>query len=656
MKKAFLFLSLLGTITTQAQIFKQNFEGPANQILNYVTTDSSQFNDAGPIASGGSDGANVVTNHGSKKMQMVRTSTNSFFARKYVGYDVNKNQMYGALIGGLDNPAYVNKPIVARKLGIIYLRDGLTINDRGTWTNKMYDSGFKMVITANWNKDTLNPVPFPTDTVAYKDSLTAAFTNGIIPAALFIENEENNTLPNYHTGTAIQYLNELRAATTVAHTKGFKIGNGGITSQVTRYLTYHYYADTSSPGYDTAKASSFKARTPKTNYLNPNLIARGKFEDTVVKAFATMAIDYVNFHWYGGTLRDGQTDVMGECIAYLRAVTGKTIVTNELGQYNLDTATTDSLLKATRDYNLPLVMWYDNDGDPALALNETNDTLRATGIAFRNYLATNNLNYSAPQFISVIFNLRDTLSTTGTTTGNTFSVGNGLTIDANDDISGNIHSQLAIMHTNDGKFRIKDLQSGNLYPTSGNPGLSGEQTIKWYINNSGSSKSYTGPDGNPYTLSNDKWDVFVKAVSGGSWVKAYSGSKNAVTGTARLEDFKFIFNNGSATLFFDDIQVYDEINHASPKGIYYPANNELQTSKLKVYAGDQDMVKIFFTAEEQSNTLVTIYDINGREIARAAYDMQEGSNTCNLQARLAPGVYIAKLQTSYGTFIHKFMK
>lgn len=661
MKKTILFigaclLSAFNSVT--AQIYYQNFEGPASRILNYVNTDSSQLNDAGPVASGGSDGASVVNNHGSKKLQMVRSSTNSFFSRKFIGFDVNKNNMYGALIGGLDNPAYVLRPQVARSLGILYMRDALNLNNRSTWTNEMADSGFKMAITINWRKTSVAE-PFPTDTVAFKDSMDAAlsYAGGIIPAVIFLENEENNTGDGYHTGYAATYLNELRAATGLAHAYGYKIGNGGATANVMRYLTYHYYADDTSQGYNTTKAASFLARTPNTNYNNANLKARGRFEDTVLRALATIPVDYVNYHWYGGTSPDGKVDVMQECVEYLRAITGKTVVTNEIGQYNTDTATTDSLLKATKDLELPIVMWYDNDGSPALALNETNGTLRANGIAFKNYLATNKLGYNAPKFISVSFNLRDTLSTTQTSTGNTFSIGHLFTNDDNTDPSGNVHSQIIIYNTNDGRFRIKDPTSSNLYPVSSSQGLLGEQNIKWYINNSGATQTYNGPDGSSHNLADGKWDIYVKAASGSTWTKAFTASKSALNAGVPLEDMKFIFNTGAATMFFDDIKIYDEISQPSAKsfpGVSIATTPEDDDLRVSCPAGNN--IRLFASLQEENDATITIYDVNGRVIASQKTHFTAGLNILDMPACIVPGIYVATIRTSSVALMSKFNK
>lgn len=659
MRKTLLLLGTLCTLSAHAQIFTQNFEGAAPKVVTFTNTDSSQFNVVAPVATGTLDGASVVNNHGSKKLQMKRTTTNSAYVRKYLGYNYPAKPIYGALIGGL-NVAYANKPKVAKALGIIHMREALILSNRATWTNNMYDTGYKLVLNVNFDKDTV-PVPFPTDTLAYKDTLMAALNNGIVPALMVVENEEPNKGKTYHSGFAKTYLNELRAATTVARTFGYKVTNGGITAEVLRYLTYHYYYDDTSHGKDSTKAVSFKSRTlDNTSYNSAGLKERGTFADTCVRAYATIAIDYVNFHWYAGTARGAQTDVMSECIDYLQAVTGKKAMTNEIGQYNNSGATTDSLLRGVLAKGLPVVMWYDADGDgdpgqdKAKALNDLNGNLNAKGDSFAAFIADNDLNYEAPQFISVSFKLRDTLSGDVPAGGNIIAVGNRLSPDAAIDDSVNIHSRLSLVLNSTGSFRIRDPHSTYISAS-----FSGEQVIKWYINNSGSTRTYNAPNGTTQSLGNDSFIVWTAAASGGSWTKLLNGNRACANPGAPLTDFKFLFNAGAATLFFDEFLIYDEINHPSARGVLEPATmfSAEVGNTLKAYSPEgQDVVKVSLAAEDEDEGTLLIYDLNGRRINELRIAIHTGDNTYAIAARLAPGIYIAQVRSASGILVHKFAK
>src|SRR4051812_920011 len=138
---------------------------------------------------------------------------------------LNAQTKFGVLVHGKMN---VNKKIdIAKDLGVSYVRDAIVMQDwngRDENYEKYIASGLKVILNINWGhvqdiKGEKNPVPFPKDTVKYKQIL-----NDILdkykPELVVIENEELNR--RYHSGPIEDYINELTAAINVAHSKGVK--------------------------------------------------------------------------------------------------------------------------------------------------------------------------------------------------------------------------------------------------------------------------------------------------------------------------------------------------------------------------------------------------------------------------------------------------
>lgn len=72
-------------------------------------------------------------------------------------------------------------------------------------------------------------------------------------------------------------------------------------------------------------------------------------------------MDYVNFHWYREDDR-----ALEEVVDYLRRASGKPVVTTEIGQHNTDPGlVTQHLTTVIDELHLPLVLWFDADGEPA---------------------------------------------------------------------------------------------------------------------------------------------------------------------------------------------------------------------------------------------------------------------------------------------------
>src|SRR3954462_2387340 len=138
--------------------------------------------------------------------------------------------------GALLDPGFVananeHKITVAKKLGIKIIRDQIILTDPKD--KGLLNTDFDVFLNINYGRVNSGgeraPVPFPTDLENYKRLLTNVVSSyrGKKPVVVAIENEENNF--QYHSGTAQDYLNELKTAIPILHAAGIKVTNAGIT-------------------------------------------------------------------------------------------------------------------------------------------------------------------------------------------------------------------------------------------------------------------------------------------------------------------------------------------------------------------------------------------------------------------------------------------
>ena len=286
---------------------------------------------------------------------------------------------YGALISTPAESASSSvdfKLNVADQLGISCMRSATLVPA----SNKLAILNTNYKIALNFNGDFEGtPIPFVADLVKYKsdlNNLVSTFT--VMPVMAVIENEESNL--KYYSGNTGDYLKQLSTAVDVMHAYGIKVANGGVTSVGLNYLVYQDYM---SQGR-VAEAKDFQKRTHLAvkDAVTQN---RGAFVDTLLKAYAGMNLDYVNFHWYAST---PDSKALGEAIAYLKKATGKTIITNELGQFDTDPATLTALMQECTTDGLAYVLWYSGNADSkATPLHNSDGSLTTTGVTYKAYLA-----------------------------------------------------------------------------------------------------------------------------------------------------------------------------------------------------------------------------------------------------------------------------
>ncbi len=304
-----------------------------------------------------------------------------------------------------------NRIVTAKALGVSYVRAEVGLenfSEPSSYIDSLVADSFKVVANFDYYGSQAK-APFPKDAASITSNI-AKVIKTFRPYLVAIENEEENE--NYHTGPAQDYINELNTATAALHVNNIKVMNGGLTEDVLCILTYRNYL---SQGL-TAQANDFAKRTMPQAIINdlpnlannPQLANRVAFTDSLLQAYKNMSFDYVNFHWYEPVLArwtnaapnaDAATQVdtraMNEVITYLRDATGKPVISNEVGELNTSPAIVQDMMQQFRTSNLPYVLWYSGDGtvtngmSKAVALNNSDGSLRSNGVAFKDFLQSN---------------------------------------------------------------------------------------------------------------------------------------------------------------------------------------------------------------------------------------------------------------------------
>ncbi len=246
--------------------------------------------------------------------------------------------------------------------------------------------GLKLILTVRNDGGGGNPSTPPTDLAVYQKTLGEVLDK-YHPELLVVENEENSKL--FYTGSADEYAAELKAACTVAHSKGIKCANGGIVSAEVAALVWGNYMDQG----DVNGACSFAKRALDSKHADKLCGVQSindltpQEQETLNKGRALLVVyksagaDYMNFHWYSG-----DTGVLDEAVAYLKTATGLPLMTNEIGQHDENPATVGPLLQKALDLGLPYVVWYSVDSPQARALNNADFSMRPNGQAFADFV------------------------------------------------------------------------------------------------------------------------------------------------------------------------------------------------------------------------------------------------------------------------------
>ena len=295
------------------------------------------------------------------------------------------------------------KIALAKELGVHFIRLGETAGTMSSAdkASAYQQAGFAVLLNI---RNAAIPAAAVKDMEAFKRSVGTIIDTDH-PDLIVIENEENN--PRFYVGTADEYVAELQAAIDVAHAKGMKVADGGITSIPAAFLTWKHLWDTG----DRARADVFaqtafayargtgqrllptlptQAHPDRPVVLGKSLEKTVPMVQALIAAFKTMDLDYVNFHWYESDSR--ATASLRDIVAYLKEATGKQVISNEFGQLDMASETMTSLLTGMHDLGLPYLVWFSGDdpngpvpggGNGPYALQDENGKLRPNGEAFR---------------------------------------------------------------------------------------------------------------------------------------------------------------------------------------------------------------------------------------------------------------------------------
>lgn len=347
--------------------------------------------------------ANTVQND-EKVTQSSPTGT-----QQEVTNDTGKSVHFGVMVaktqGSVVSPSQQAK--IAKALGVDYIRARLNIDG---WTGSddacdiYQNAGLKLILNVNMGiprnaAGEHDPVPFPTDMSAYSKKLNSILDK-YKPEVLVVENEEDN--PNYHSGDADDYINELKTAIQIAHSRGIKVTNGGITFREVCLIIFDNLMQ---------NGKQQQAREFAQNVFPPAILMRLKnlsnpmvkkqldFGRKIIAAYKTLDLDYVNFHWYEPVKARGANGVnkndtivdqkIFEFVANsLKTMTGKQIMSNEFGVFNPSIGLIKGLLQAVYDADLKYAIFYSADGGPgkAVALQNLSGDLRENGVAFRDFV------------------------------------------------------------------------------------------------------------------------------------------------------------------------------------------------------------------------------------------------------------------------------
>jgi hypothetical protein len=275
---------------------------------------------------------------------------------------------------------------LAQELGARYFRSwpALVPDWESTCSEEcgpVHDAGLKFVLSIRNSADERRPAGAVANIDSFKKSV-GEILDQYKPALAVVENEENTT--TYFTGTPQDYMTELKAVCEVAHSRHIPCTNGGLLMASVTWLVYFHYLDSG----QTSQAQSFRTKglesfqqqrlaTPTGEQMGRQVVDRTM---QFLKLYKAAGADYMNIHWYGS-----DPDALRQAVGYMKELTGLPVITNEIGQRNLEPAVTTGLMNMVVQLKLPIAVWFSSDATLAKALNEQDGSLRPTGEAFRAF-------------------------------------------------------------------------------------------------------------------------------------------------------------------------------------------------------------------------------------------------------------------------------
>ena len=283
-----------------------------------------------------------------------------------------------------------NRFFVPRELGVSWARANLFM---GRFTGfcsvcELYErAGLDLVLTI-FNSPRAHVPSAPADDLdAYADRI-ASVIDAVQPKVVAIENEQQN--PRFFAGSPDQYGEMLAAACDVAHEKGIECTDGGLSAGTVRAVVYEDLiamgAEAEADAYARGASFSEEEYEQVIDPANENLADLAETGSALLSTYADAGADYVNFHWYYP-----DPEALRTTIAYVEERTGLPAVTNEIGQVSPDPSTATSMLQVLVEARLPFAIWFSIDIDGryhrTVGLHNPDGSLRANGVAFKNFLA-----------------------------------------------------------------------------------------------------------------------------------------------------------------------------------------------------------------------------------------------------------------------------
>lgn len=246
------------------------------------------------------------------------------------------------------------KLVVAKALGVSCARTSITLKDfrgKADMVEKYNSAGIKVLLNLNYAQVTNNnPNPFPKDMVEYRKLLGDVLSK-YKPEVAVIENEP--TTQKFHSGPIEDYIAMLKVAVEVCHQYGVKVADGAIHAVYIQQIM-------------------------NGSRLQGNAVSVNK----MIQAYKTIPLDYINVHTKGSgdSYPAGQLKAVAD---YLRATTGKQVMSNEFHLENNSTSLMQSFIKEWGLGNYTYAVVYSsNSGKNAPLSNGT--TLTSLGVTYRD--------------------------------------------------------------------------------------------------------------------------------------------------------------------------------------------------------------------------------------------------------------------------------
>jgi hypothetical protein len=217
----------------------------------------------------------------------------------------------------------------------------------------------------------------PADLAGYKRTL-GEIIEARRPAIIAVENEPDGRM--FWDDTPEHYLKLLSAACEVAHAKGIKCTDGGLTSATVQIMRYQHYVDSGQP----TRAESYRSRLLRYwTVPGDSRERRARAEEgwSYLRNFKAAGADYANFHWY-----EHDRSLYREAIPYLAREARLPLMSNETGQLDELGSTTSAIMMEALHQKVRPVVWFSMDWagrvSPARSLLNPDGTLRDSGRAY----------------------------------------------------------------------------------------------------------------------------------------------------------------------------------------------------------------------------------------------------------------------------------